>query len=118
MSVARAERIEQVKDPLEDLGIVLDRFSPTSWAVRALPLGLVDADLDGLMTDVASAPPSGLYAAIAARAARAEAVVLDVYEVRTLLASLDDAGQAPGSPVALRIPPRELLERFRRSRES
>jgi DNA mismatch repair protein MutL len=118
LSVSRADRIEAVREALEDLGIALDRFSPTSWAVRALPLALVDVDLDGLLVEIAGAPPSGLYAVVAARAARVEGGELDVYEVRTLLASLDDAGQVPGGPVALRISPRELLERFRRSRES
>ena len=118
LSVSRADRIEAARDALEDLGIVLDRFSPTSWAVRALPLALVDVDLEGLLVDIAAAPPSGLYAVVAARAAGAETSALDVYEVRTLLASLDDAGQTPGGPVAVRISPRELLDRFRRSRDS
>jgi len=117
LPASAAEQIAQLTEPLEDLGIALVRFSPTSWAVRALPLALVDADLDTLLTEIAAAPPSGLYTVIAAHAARLDAATLDVYEVRTLLASLDDAELAPGAPVALRIPPREILERFRRSRE-
>ncbi len=118
MPVARADRIAAVTEPLEDLGIALDRFAPNAWAVRTLPLALVDVDVDALLTDVAAASPSGLYAAIAAHVASAEESALDVYEVRTLLASLDDAGQPVSSPTALRIPPRELIERFRRSRGS
>lgn len=118
MPVARADRIAAMVEPLADLGIDLDRFAPTAWAVRTLPLALIEDDLDALLADIAAATPSGLYAAIAAHAASADEGTLDVYEVRTLLASLDDAEQKISSPVALRIPPRELLERFRRSRDS
>ena len=117
MSVSKADRIGAVAETLDAIGIGLDRFAPTSWAIRSLPLSLVDTDADLLLADIAAAAPSGLYAAVAKHAARAEEGTLDVYEVRTLLATLNDAGHRVAHPVALRIPPRELLERFRRSRE-
>jgi DNA mismatch repair protein MutL len=115
-------------DTIRDFGIEIDDFGYDTVIVRSLPNALEDADMRGILADVASsllegiAPGKSLQEALAARIACHSSVrgkdILTKEEVSQLLADLEQtehSDQCPhGRPTRIFFSPDDLKKMFKR----
>jgi DNA mismatch repair protein MutL len=116
------------KDTLYAMGIEIDEFGKDTLIVRSLPEALKGADINGILSDVASTvlekthPLKSLEEAIAARIACHSSVrgrtILRQEELQRLVSELEKAeypGQCPhGRPTKLNISLNDLKKVFKR----
>ncbi len=99
--------IERLADALPSFAITAQTLGPAILAVTEVPEGLSDADLGAALRDLAEEPEVGTLAAHVVTPEPAD----EDYELRSLLAALDEA-QIRG--VSTRLANAEIAERFRR----
>jgi DNA mismatch repair protein MutL len=127
---ARAEILREHLDLLAELHLEVEPFGPSAFAVTGVPAMFGNADLAALLADLADELATGersragadvvdhALATMACHGSVRAAQTLSTYEMRALLASLDEVDFsvcAHGRPVAIRISGTELEHRFHRS---
>ncbi len=129
LGAARQAVLERSGDTLSELGLDTTTVAPGVIAVTAVPVLLEKADLANLLTDLADEISAGgarsgndiihrLLATVACHSAVRAGQPLSAWEMKSLLASLDEVDFevcAHGRPVAIRIGLAELERRFHRT---
>ncbi len=129
LPLPKAEALADQLEVLTELRIVAARVAPDRIAVQAVPTLLERVDIVALVRDLADevsgegarageALVDNLLATMACHSSVRAADPLSTWEMRALLAALDEVDFgvcAHGRPVAIRIGPQELERRFHRS---
>lgn len=130
LAPAQAAIAEELRQTLSDMGFELEPFGGHTYALRAVPAGLREGDVDGVLTELLDelAERGGsraleerldlVLATIACHSAVRAGDLLGDQEVRALFESLDavdfKAHCPHGRPVLLRIRVDEIARRFGR----
>jgi DNA mismatch repair protein MutL len=130
LSPARARTLEPHAPELARFGLEIEPFGGHSFAIKQVPEAFAKLDLPRLLEDVADDVAQGgkgealhdvveyILATMACRSSVRAGQTLSPYEMRELLAQLDEVDFsvcAHGRPTSVRISPEELERRFHRT---
>ena len=130
LPLARARQLGPHVDALDAWGIEVRGLGGTTFAIHAVPAPLKDADLTGLLTDLADEVAEGVtggafaerldhfLATLACHTSVRAGQSLSLRDMEELLKALDEVDFsvcAHGRPVAIRVSPGELERRFHRA---
>lgn len=130
LPAARARALEDAQPALAEIGLDVEPYGPSSFAIRAVPPAMARADLPSLLRDLADEVSEGgaalsgrdlsdrVLATMACHNSIRAHQTLSAYEMRELLRALDSVDFsvcAHGRPVAIRVDQRELERRFHRA---
>ena len=124
---ASAEILAEHLEALDSIWLEIERFGPSTFAIKAAPAALDELDLEAMVIDIANRLREGRQHTAAERAEQCLATMarhssahadeeLSDYEMRALLAALDEVdGVGQDGRLAVRVGHHALERRFRRT---